>query len=165
MNEVDYMRSEEEVGVGGFLQEMATQIMALQGSRCGDFIVGFGGRDADLDDGGCTGIVELVGVDGEDRTLVKVAGHKTFSHDGVEPDQLEAHRESLVSELFFEGQYEADGDSEGITASFVDTIAVPHDEDPDAHAAGIFKAAMERCEVFSASMRRVSESMNGDEGD
>ena len=63
MNEVDHMRGEEDVNMGLFLQEMTTRLKALQGSRCSDFIVGFGGKDADLDEGGCTGIVEVVGVD------------------------------------------------------------------------------------------------------
>ena len=164
MDEVQYMRMEEDRNMALFLQEMTEKLKAIQGSRCGDFIVGFGGKDADVDPGGCTGIGKVAGVDEEERTLVEVAGHKTFGYSGVRADQRDAYHEALTSELSFEGTFDCDGDSEGLTAGFSATIAVPYDEDHDAHARAIIKAAEERCDLFEDAMRRIVKSMERPEG-
>lgn len=135
-------------------------------------VLSFGGKDADLEPCGCTGINAIRGMTGvtHPKILVDVGGHKTVSHPQdwlleLPPARIEELGDiatEIVCGCGIAGEWTGDDWSMG----FNDTIRVDPvwDEtvmelDYPATAQAIVKAARERCEEFSKQTRALSLMM------
>src|SRR5262252_8149868 len=122
MNEVEYHNMQESAEIGKFMDALIAAVRQRDQGRnqkCWS-VLSFGGKDADLDPEGCTGIKAIRWKD-EETLLVDVGGHKTVAYEGTDA-QIEEQWDFLTDALW---GLDADGDGEEITMSFAETLEVP----------------------------------------
>lgn len=172
MDEMHYFEMEETAAMGRFLQDITNAVVKRNEGRnrsCWP-VLSFGGKDADLEPGGCTGIRSLTWKD-EDTLLLEVGGHKTFAYSDPteieDEEEYQAKKESLVEaewNFLCDACFglSCDGDAEDFTTSFTEELEVPLvfkdlDFDMEATVDVLIKAAEERCDEFENKMRQISE--------
>ena len=136
-------------------------------------ICSFGGKHADLDAGGCTGIGNLIDLDEHGVTL-SVGGHKTVGCPSVEPvwdapeDVLESYgdvAQEIVNDMSmgYDGYWSGDDWS----LSFSDRITVEwmlNDDgevDLNGMAQQVYAQGIRACARFSKDMGELSKAIDG----
>ena len=121
----------------------------------------FGGKDADLDGGGCTGIKEW-GECTEEILYLKVGGHKRISPPDSENEDIQDLAQEIILGSSFGGEWEGDCWCMNTSA----TIKVPvfldkhtGEVNVDRVARTIIKTARDAVEPFSLEMEQLDIAM------
>jgi hypothetical protein len=165
-----YSRMEEEGEHRAYIAKITEAIRARGTGHCSDFLCAFDGKDADLEPGGCCGIVEIIGWydsnDGSETFRVKVGGHKTFWCPDDEGQSEEA--EAIVSGTSYVEGMTGDWSGEDWGFGFKAEIEVRwqwrdgrSEEANFAHAAAVIvRQARKACRPFRQEMTATHEAMD-----
>jgi hypothetical protein len=162
----EYVRQEEFAALSRCVAVVLEALRALDEGRNRDCwpVLSFGGREADLEPDGCTGIQAITGAD-EGSLTVKIGGHKTVTPrvlDGTSPlGELEQEIVCMFS------QYPGDWSGEDWSFHTEQEIQVPWSESGDwdledaaATAQAIYDAANAALEPFRQNMRELAEALS-----
>ncbi|MHC4121677.1 MAG: hypothetical protein ACYSWO_29745 [Planctomycetota bacterium] len=135
------------------------------GGGCFD-VASYGGKDADLEASGCTGIDELVRIEGK-RVIVSVSGHKTFCDPCAdqEYDPEMTDHDWLAHSIVCDCGTNCEWDGDSWCASFSDVVKVPvvhrnNVVDYNKTAERILEAGRKACEPYEENWAEVSASLD-----
>jgi hypothetical protein len=158
-----YDRMQEQAALAEFLGkvEEATRKLGTGRNRECWPVAAFGGKHADLDPCGCTGIKKVIGGN-EDSITVEVGGHKT-----VCPPENESKME-LAQELVSGAGYSGDWTGDDWVLHFTATVSVPLPwddaltDEANFTTMGklVFEAAEAACQQFEKDMVELDEAMS-----
>jgi len=117
-------------------------------------VMSFGGRDADLDPGGCTGIADIKRV--HNTIVVTVGGYKVICR-GEDPDVDELH--DRISNLVCGWGYESSGDADSFTLQFSQDIVIDNFKIPVSTLVVMIESLAEvACTRFEESMTQLENA-------
>jgi hypothetical protein len=168
------MSPEESAALAPVLEQIQQSIREQRGNGRDPYfkVLSFGGKDADLNPGGSTGIKELCFIT-RNRLLVSVGGSKTFCYSdptGIEDEvEYQSARKSLQeAENDFLCHalvgYDVNGDEDGVYASFCDNLKISAVKkngqiDIKTTARKIIRVAEARCDRFEYEMSEIGKDL------